>query len=140
MSVLLGACVTAREEPGPGVAASAFEELRTLEGRWREAVDNPVETVEHWLTANDTVLVERWGLRSGRESMTLYHMDGRDPSLIIIARRGLNQVSDLLGLKVEVICSAFAAMRIWKRQGERINSNSGLRWTARTLFAAAKFT
>lgn len=78
MGVLLGACASSRDEPGPRVSAIAFGVLRALEGRWREAVDNPVETVEYWLTANDTVLVERWGLRSGRESMTLYHMDGRD--------------------------------------------------------------
>lgn len=58
-------------------AAQAFAELSSLVGAWRGRFpDGREHTVTYRLTAGGTVLVETWALAPGRESMTLYHLDG----------------------------------------------------------------
>lgn len=60
-----------------GAAAAAFERLKTLQGDWEgEFADGRRHTVEYRLSAGGSVLVETWQLAPGRESMTLYHLDG----------------------------------------------------------------
>ena len=60
-----------------GNAANAFKQLSSLVGAWEgKFEDGRPHSVSYRLTAGGTVLVETWTLGSGRESMTLYHMDG----------------------------------------------------------------
>ena len=58
---------------------AVFKQLTSLAGTWEgKFPDGRPHSVTYKLTANGTVLVETWTLSSSRESMTLYHMDGRD--------------------------------------------------------------
>ena len=55
----------------------AFARLKQLVGTWRgKTVAGRELTVTYRLVARDSVLVEDWNLGPGRESLTLYHMDG----------------------------------------------------------------
>ena len=57
--------------------ANSFKQLGSLSGAWEgKYVDGRQHSVSYRLTAGDTVLIEIWTLGPGRESMTLYHMDG----------------------------------------------------------------
>ena len=63
-------------------AATAFTQLSTLVGTWRNA-DQPDSAlrIRFTLTAGGTVLVESWERADGKpHSLTLYHRDG--PALI----------------------------------------------------------
>lgn len=54
-----------------------FKQLSGLVGDWSGKSPGGRENkVNYRLTAGGTVLVETWTLSSGRESMTLYHIDG----------------------------------------------------------------
>ena len=54
-----------------------FKQLSGLVGDWAGKSPTGRENkVNYRLTAGGTVLVETWSLSSGRESMTLYHIDG----------------------------------------------------------------
>ncbi len=67
------------DAPAPSVnrAAAVFQELTGLVGTWEGTFANGRRhTVTYRLTAGGTVLVETWALAPGRESMTLYHLDG----------------------------------------------------------------
>ena len=60
-----------------GSVANAFKQLSSLVGAWEgKFEDGRPHSVSYRLTAGGTVLVETWTLGPGRESMTLYHMDG----------------------------------------------------------------
>ena len=60
-----------------GSAANAFKQLSSLVGTWEgKFEDGRPHSVSYRLTAGGSVLVETWTLGPGRESMTLYHMDG----------------------------------------------------------------
>jgi hypothetical protein len=62
---------------GPG--AAAFERLKGLVGEWRgRRPDGREVGVAYRLSAAGSVLVETWTLGPGRESLTLYHMDGSE--------------------------------------------------------------
>jgi|CXWL01.1.fsa_nt_gi hypothetical protein len=57
--------------------AQTFKQLTALVGDWEgKFEDGRVHRVTYRLTAGDSVLVETWALAPGRESMTLYHLDG----------------------------------------------------------------
>jgi hypothetical protein len=57
-------------------AQIAFEQLKSLEGRWKEkGSESSSFSIEFVLTANDTVLVERWLSGEKLHSLTLYHLD-----------------------------------------------------------------
>ena len=63
-------------EPAPD-AAKAFQQLSALVGEWEGTFKNGrVHRVTYRLSAGGSVLVETWALAPGRESMTLYHLDG----------------------------------------------------------------
>jgi len=58
-------------------AAEAFQQLHALIGSWEgKFEDGRSHSVTYRLTAGGSVLVETWTLAPGRESMTLYSMDG----------------------------------------------------------------
>jgi hypothetical protein len=60
-------------------APSSFEEMSTLVGNWkREGQDGSKFHIEFELTANNSVLVERWVSRGKTHSLTLYHRDQAD--------------------------------------------------------------
>ncbi|HVF72951.1 MAG TPA: hypothetical protein VM940_15215 [Chthoniobacterales bacterium] len=64
----------ARLEP-----AETFNELKKLCGEWTgTTAEGRTEKITYRTTANDTVLLEAWVLGSGREALTIYHLDGRD--------------------------------------------------------------
>lgn len=65
-------------EPVPVPAAVAFARLRALQGAWSGTFEggSAPHRIDYRMSAGDTVLVETWTLRPGRESMTLYHLDG----------------------------------------------------------------
>ncbi|MBI3131884.1 MAG: hypothetical protein HYZ13_11210 [Acidobacteria bacterium] len=77
--VLLG-LLAAPQAPAPTPAvkgAAVFQEMSGLVGSWEGTFANGRRhTVTYRLTAGGTVLVETWALAPGRESMTLYHLDG----------------------------------------------------------------
>ena len=59
-------------------AEKAFKQLNSLLGDWEGKFPNGhSHRVSYRLTAGDSVLVETWSLAPGRESMTLYHLDGK---------------------------------------------------------------
>jgi hypothetical protein len=53
-----------------------FETLKSLQGHWRPDIQGSSTTVEFRLTAGGSALVETWTMGQGRESMTIYTMDG----------------------------------------------------------------
>lgn len=58
-------------------ASVVFKQLMSLIGSWEgKWPDGRAHTVSYRLTAAGSVLVETWTLSSGRESMTMYHLDG----------------------------------------------------------------
>jgi len=58
-------------------AAAAFESLQRLAGQWQgETKEGRTLKVSLRPTAGGSVLVETWTLAPGRESLTLYHLDG----------------------------------------------------------------
>jgi len=60
-------------------AAKAFQQLSGLVGNWMgKSESGRQHSVNYRLSAGGTVLVETWSLSSGRESMTMYHLDGDD--------------------------------------------------------------
>jgi hypothetical protein len=71
-------CAMPQSAPAPTADAhGAFSELSTLVGRWRGAYANGREhAVTYRLTAADTALLEIWELGPGRESLTIYALDG----------------------------------------------------------------
>ena len=64
--------------PPPEPAATAFVQLKSLTGTWRNA-DNPASPlrIHFYLTAGGTVLVEDWRRGPDPHSLTLYHRDGK---------------------------------------------------------------
>jgi hypothetical protein len=58
---------------------TALTTLKSLVGQWtgKRASGREI-SVSYRLSAGDTVLVETWALAPGRESLTLYHLDGED--------------------------------------------------------------
>ena len=57
-------------------ASSAFDRMSALVGDWkREGQDGSKFHIEFELTANSSVLVERWVHRGKTHSLTLYHRD-----------------------------------------------------------------
>ncbi|QJB69786.1 hypothetical protein [Parasphingorhabdus halotolerans] len=60
-------------------ALSSFEQMSALAGDWkREGEDGKKFHIEFELTANNSVLVERWISRGKTHSLTLYHRDKAD--------------------------------------------------------------
>lgn len=60
-------------------AEEAFRQLHSLVGSWEgKFEDGRSHSVSYRLTAGGSVLVETWTLAPGRESMTLYSMDGNN--------------------------------------------------------------
>lgn len=71
----LGSGVAAAQPAPTGAdARAAFEQLAALAGAWQHE-SSPV-AVDFRLSAGGSVVVETWTLKSGRESLTLYHLDG----------------------------------------------------------------
>lgn len=68
--------LTAAHAKRPNAEAS-FARLKTLVGTWRATSANGRPTITYRLSAGGTVLVETWTLSPTRESLTLYHLDGR---------------------------------------------------------------
>lgn len=65
------------DEPEPPV--SSFEQMSALVGDWkREGEDGSKFHIQFELTANDSVLIERWVSRGKTHSLTLYHRDKAD--------------------------------------------------------------
>lgn len=59
------------------LAADRFEQLKALEGDWSGQSDSGrAWRLSYKPIANGTVLVERWTSTSGKETMTVFHMDG----------------------------------------------------------------
>ncbi len=61
------------------MSIEVFKELQTLVGDWSgETPSGQILKVAYRLVANETALVETWELAPGRESLTVYHMDGSE--------------------------------------------------------------
>ena len=76
LAVSLGSTVTAAQptQAPPADARVAFDRLVALAGSWQH--EGSGVAVDFRLSAGGSVVVETWTLRSGRESLTLYHLDG----------------------------------------------------------------
>lgn len=60
-------------------AQAAFARLGQLAGDWEgQFANGRRHTVNYRLSAGDTVLVETWALAPGRESITVYYVDGNE--------------------------------------------------------------
>lgn len=58
-------------------APQVFEKLKPLVGEWKGTTPTGrVFGVSYQLVASNTVLVETWTMAPGRQTMTLYHLDG----------------------------------------------------------------
>ncbi|MEO8670590.1 MAG: hypothetical protein ABI411_04685 [Tahibacter sp.] len=58
-------------------ASSAFQSLSGLVGNWQGKLpDGRTHRVNYRLSAGGSALVETWALSAGRESITIYHLDG----------------------------------------------------------------
>jgi hypothetical protein len=74
---LFASPVAIRAEEPATLAALAFEQLSRLVGAWESSAGiAPPHSVEYRLSGSGSVLVETWALGPGRESLTLYHLDG----------------------------------------------------------------
>ncbi|QPQ55145.1 hypothetical protein IC614_00525 [Allosphingosinicella flava] len=60
------------EESSP---STRFDQLKQLEGTWSN-IDGKGLTISFKTIANGSALVETWGSAKGRQTMTIYHMDG----------------------------------------------------------------
>jgi len=62
---------------GPDPDRAAFETLKGMAGDWRDTLnpERPMQ-VSYRTIANDSAVVETWRTPSGRETLTLYVMDG----------------------------------------------------------------
>ncbi len=88
MALAVLACAPAQSRAAAGQGADpasvaapreTFDRLKGLVGAWRGLRSDGREIgVTYRLTAAGTVLVETWALGPGRESLTLYHMDGAE--------------------------------------------------------------
>lgn len=68
---------SAQVPASPSGAATAFARLSALAGTWSGTWANGrAHSVTYRLSAGGTVLVETWALGPGRESITVYHLDG----------------------------------------------------------------
>ena len=77
LAMALAASQAAGAEDAPGAGAAAFEQLKLLVGEWRgRRPDGREIGVNYRMSAAGTVLVETWHLGPGRESLTVYHLDG----------------------------------------------------------------
>ena len=80
--LLLASSLSFAATPAPTAGPSpeeAFNQLKHLVGRWNgKFSDGRPHSVTYTLTAGGTALLETWALAPGRESLTLYHMDGDD--------------------------------------------------------------
>ncbi|MEO9634432.1 MAG: hypothetical protein ABJF89_02745 [Parasphingorhabdus sp.] len=84
-STLIPILIMALSFGGPALAEdlepmpSSFEQMSKLVGDWkREGRDGSKFHIEFELTANNSVLVERWVSRGKTHSLTLYHRDQAD--------------------------------------------------------------
>lgn len=77
------AMILALSAVAPAYAAStpaerSFDRLKALVGDWRGTwSDGRAVALNYRLSAGGTVLIETWALGGGRESLTLFHLDGR---------------------------------------------------------------
>jgi hypothetical protein len=77
LAMTLAVAQAAGEAAPAGAGAAAFERLKGLVGEWRgRRPDGREIGVAYRLSAGGSVLVETWTLGPGRESLTVYHMDG----------------------------------------------------------------
>lgn len=78
LSLVLLLAVTMPAAADSDVAStSAYKQLKSLLGEWEgKFADGRAHSVSYRLTAGGSVLVETWTLGPGRESMTMYHLDG----------------------------------------------------------------
>ncbi|MEQ8310031.1 MAG: hypothetical protein RIA72_04960 [Sphingopyxis sp.] len=61
----------------PLESEAAFSKLSALAGSWKRAGSDGIAfRIDFELTANDSVLVERWVHRDKTHSLTIYHRDG----------------------------------------------------------------
>jgi hypothetical protein len=61
----------------PGAAGAAFQRLSALAGQWEARTPKgALLKLEYKLVAGGSALVETWQPGSGRETMTVYHLDG----------------------------------------------------------------
>jgi hypothetical protein len=90
MFILAGCCVVVASPqaaviPSGVGGGAAFERLKSLQGTWEATTaKGQIVTTTFELTANDTVLLERYtnpALPGGGHMVTAYHLDG--PSLIL---------------------------------------------------------
>ena len=81
VALALSALGDASRVPDPLDGAQAFEAMRTLVGTW-DAKTASGQTFQrsYRLVASDSVLVETFTTKSGRETLTVFHLDG--PRLI----------------------------------------------------------
>jgi hypothetical protein len=77
VALTLAQGASAQAPASPSRAAAAFARLAALAGTWSGIWANGrPHSVTYRLSAGGTVLVETWALGPGRESITIYHLDG----------------------------------------------------------------
>ena len=54
----------------------AYGQLKDLVGTWKSTNPKNPTSIEIWLVANESALVETWTMSPTRQSMTVYTLDG----------------------------------------------------------------
>jgi hypothetical protein len=76
--VLVSACRATRPAPGveAGAAEPGFERLQQLAGRWKCTADTWAVDLAYRLVSSGSVLLESFTTASGKETLTIFHLDG----------------------------------------------------------------
>lgn len=74
--MLAGLVLASPAMAAEATAAQLFERLKSLAGDWRSTAEASRTVVHYGLMANASTVVETWTMRPGRQSMTVYTLDG----------------------------------------------------------------
>jgi hypothetical protein len=76
LSALLAVALFLSHTPEETSDAATFESLKTMSGVWRQTGTQRPMTITYRVISGESAVVETWTTASGRETMTVYVMDG----------------------------------------------------------------
>ena len=76
LSALLAVVLLLSHTPGEARDIATFETLKTMSGVWRQTGTQRPMTITYRVISGESAIVESWVTSSGRETMTVYVMDG----------------------------------------------------------------
>ena len=76
LSAVSAATLFLSTTPATSPDAATFAALKTMNGVWRQTGSDRPLTITYRVISGDSAVVETWTTASGRETMTVYVMDG----------------------------------------------------------------